>query len=244
MVELTQGGSPLMYRPGTSQAHRGPDGLSRNVPGLQGIVLARKRDWVTFRSLIQGIPEALEEEEDEEKYLPSRQEESHLDPHEDLVDNWRLSGEPEREFAKPWTGCTECEKVSDGEWVPFYHEEPRTTLFVPPEEEGWSGRRRTTLWYVAESPGPGEGAGPAGAPMASGGSNEASAKAAAPPASEAPGSKSKARSRSAASKRKPVKAEPVGGAMICPQGNTAICNGALYIMVYHIMVHHLMVRYI
>ena len=92
MVELTQGGSPLMYRPGTSQAHRGPDGLSRNVPGLQGIVLARKRDWVTFRSLIQGIPEALEEEEDEEKYLPSRQEESHLDPHEDLVDNWRLSG--------------------------------------------------------------------------------------------------------------------------------------------------------
>ena len=72
------------------------------------------------------------------------QEEEGLDPHEDLVDNWRLSGEPEREFRKPWTGCTECERSSDGEWIPFFHEEPRTTLFLPPEQEWWSGRRRTT----------------------------------------------------------------------------------------------------
>ena len=164
--------------------------------------MARKRDWVTFRSLIQGIPEALEEEEDEEKYLPSRQEESHLDPHEDLVDNWRLSGEPERAFSKPWTGCTECERSSDGEWVPFFHEEPRTTLFVPPEEEGWSGRRRTTLRYVAELPGPGEGAVTARAPMASGGNRKASARAAASPASEASGSKPKASARSAAPKER------------------------------------------
>ena len=48
--------------------------------------------------------------------------------------------------------------------------------------------------------------------MASGGSSKASAEAAAPSASEASGSKSKVLSRSAASKKKPVKAEPVGGA--------------------------------
>ena len=110
MVELTQGGSPLMYRPGTSQAHQGPDGLSRNVPGLQSIVLARKRDWIDFRAKIKGISQALEEEEDEEKELPENIGEPLKDPHEDIVDNWRRSRDPERSLLAPWTGCTECER--------------------------------------------------------------------------------------------------------------------------------------
>ena len=69
MVELQQGGSLLLYRLGTSQAHHGPDGLSRNPPGTSQLVLARKRDWISFRAAVKGIQAALQEEEDEDKLL-------------------------------------------------------------------------------------------------------------------------------------------------------------------------------
>ena len=67
MTELRQGGSLLLHRPGTSQAHHGPDGLSRNPPGTQGLILARRRDWISFRARIKGVDQALVEEDDEAK---------------------------------------------------------------------------------------------------------------------------------------------------------------------------------
>ena len=70
MMELRQGGSLLLHRPGTSQAHQGADGVSRNPPGAQSVILARKREWIAFRAKIKGVEEGLEEEEDEEKILP------------------------------------------------------------------------------------------------------------------------------------------------------------------------------
>ena len=50
-----------------------------------------------------------------------------------------------------WTGTTECERT-DGNWIPFRHEEPRTSLFVPGDEEHWTGRRHTTIRYVVDVP--------------------------------------------------------------------------------------------
>ena len=61
--ELKQGGSLLLYRPGTAQEHKGPDGISRNPPGVQSLLLARKRDWINFRARTRGKP--LEEEDDD-----------------------------------------------------------------------------------------------------------------------------------------------------------------------------------
>ena len=57
ITEVKQGGLLLLHRPGTSQSHQGPDGLSRNPPGAQSVILARK--WIAFRAEIKGIEQGL-----------------------------------------------------------------------------------------------------------------------------------------------------------------------------------------
>ena len=141
----------LLHRPGTSQAHQGPDGLSRNPPGTQGLVLARRRDWITFRSRIKGIDQALEEEDDEDKILPDLPSAALESFHEDIFDNWRRSADPRRSLAAEWTGRTECE-AAGGNWIPYVHSEPRLELFVPPDEQTWTGRRHAVVKFVDEFP--------------------------------------------------------------------------------------------
>ena len=51
-IEITGGGSLLLYRPGTSALHRGPDGLSRNVEGRDRLILAGSSDWEQYRTRI------------------------------------------------------------------------------------------------------------------------------------------------------------------------------------------------
>ena len=151
MTELKQGGSLLLHRPGTSQSHQGPDGLSRNPRGAQSVILARKREWIAFRAEIKGIEQGLEEEDDEEKILPEPEENGLDFFHEDLVDNWKRSADPERSLGAKWTGRTECE-CADGNWVAYDHREPRETLFVPPAGETWTGRRHTVVKFVENLP--------------------------------------------------------------------------------------------
>ena len=122
MTELKQGGSLLLYRPGTSQAHQGPD-----------------------------IEKGLEEDDDEYKVLPGPVPVKEDFFHEDLFDNWRRSANPGRSLGALWTGKTECERA-DGNCIPFDHGEPRETLFIPPVGEVWTGRRHTVVKFVEDFP--------------------------------------------------------------------------------------------
>ena len=48
--------------------HTAPDGLSRNPPGRDRLILAQQKDWIDFRARIQGLQKAIErgEADDEE----------------------------------------------------------------------------------------------------------------------------------------------------------------------------------
>jgi hypothetical protein len=125
--------------------------LSRNPPGTQSLILARRREWIAFRANIKGIEQAFEEEDDEDKYHPGNSPEAERPFHEDLFDNWLRSADPQRSLRAAWTGKTECERA-DGNWIPFSHDEPREELFVPPAGETWTGRRHTVLRFVDDFP--------------------------------------------------------------------------------------------
>ena len=60
LAELLEGGNKLLYRPGVSALHKGPDGISRNPEGRDFLVLARKSDWDGYRAKIRGIQQAIE----------------------------------------------------------------------------------------------------------------------------------------------------------------------------------------
>ena len=71
-VEITAGGSLLIHRPGTSSAHKGPDGLSRNCEGRDKLILAKSADWKHYRERIKGMQEAIasgEADDDEPQVL-------------------------------------------------------------------------------------------------------------------------------------------------------------------------------
>ena len=121
--------------------------MSRNPPGTQSLILARRRGWLAFRAEIKGIDKGLEEEDDEDKVLPDPVPAKEDWFHEDLYDNWRRSADPERSLGTMWTGRTDCERA-DGNWIPFEHEEPREALFIPPTGEVWTGRRHTVVKFV------------------------------------------------------------------------------------------------
>ena len=53
--ELTQGGSLLLYRPGTGALHKLPDALSRNPSLLDALNLSRIGDWTQHRAAIRGV---------------------------------------------------------------------------------------------------------------------------------------------------------------------------------------------
>ena len=57
--EICEGGSLLIYRPGTSALHKGPDGLSRNCEGRDKLILAKQNDWTDCRKRIRGICDAI-----------------------------------------------------------------------------------------------------------------------------------------------------------------------------------------
>ena len=53
--EIVAGGSLLLYRPGQSALHKGPDGLSRNVEGRDKLIMAKSSEWVDLRKRVRGI---------------------------------------------------------------------------------------------------------------------------------------------------------------------------------------------
>ena len=59
--EVTAGGSKLLFRPGASALHKGPDGLSRNVEGRDQLILAKSSEWTDYRQRIKGICIAIDE---------------------------------------------------------------------------------------------------------------------------------------------------------------------------------------
>ena len=59
-AEVTEGGSLCLYRPGTSTAHRGPDGLSRNPEGRDRLILANQAEWTDIRERIRGIQRIIQ----------------------------------------------------------------------------------------------------------------------------------------------------------------------------------------
>ena len=149
MSELLQGGSKLVYRPGTGVMHKGVDGLSRNVPGIQELQLSKQRDWIEYRLQEKsGVPGAIEEDQgDPQDQMPELPEIETRDYDEDRFDNWKNQADPSSLTGHWWTGYTECERASDGTWQREVHEEPRERLFVP-EGEDWTGRRRSVCKYV------------------------------------------------------------------------------------------------
>ena len=112
MCELLQGGSRLLYRPGTSALHRGPDGTSRNPVNGDALVLARASEWDRFRAVIRGTSEDREMD-DPEPELPVQEMEPY-DFDEELCDNFKTTVQPLRELPVFWTGHTELEKA-DGQ---------------------------------------------------------------------------------------------------------------------------------
>ena len=58
--EIRAGGSLLLFRPGASSLHKGPDGLSRNVEGRDKLILAKTSEWHALRKRIRGITEAID----------------------------------------------------------------------------------------------------------------------------------------------------------------------------------------
>ena len=58
---ITEDGSLLLYRPGESALHKGPDGLSRNPEGRDHLILAKSADWHTLRDRIRGVCDAIVE---------------------------------------------------------------------------------------------------------------------------------------------------------------------------------------
>ena len=58
-AEVTEGGSLLLHRPGTSALHKGPDGFCRNVEGRDKLILAKSTAWTHYRKRIKGVREAI-----------------------------------------------------------------------------------------------------------------------------------------------------------------------------------------
>ena len=60
-VEICQGRSILLYRPGVGAFHRAPDGIRRNPVNRDMLVLARQSDWDQQRSVIRGVQQEIDE---------------------------------------------------------------------------------------------------------------------------------------------------------------------------------------
>ena len=60
LSELLQGGSLLLYRPGAGVMHRAPDGISRNPPGRDRLILARAGELEELRARIRGVRRSIE----------------------------------------------------------------------------------------------------------------------------------------------------------------------------------------
>ena len=70
--EVTAGGSRLLFRPGASALHKGPDGLSRNPEGRDQLILAKHSEWSDLRARIRGICDTIDQGEandDEQEHL-------------------------------------------------------------------------------------------------------------------------------------------------------------------------------
>lgn len=52
MSELLQGGSRLLYRPGTGALHVGPDAISRRLDWKDKLILAKASEWTRHRAMI------------------------------------------------------------------------------------------------------------------------------------------------------------------------------------------------
>merc|ERR1712139_754532 len=61
-AELVQGGSLLLYRPGTGAMHKLPDALSRHPPMRDALNLSRIGDWTKFRHVIREAQDSIVEE--------------------------------------------------------------------------------------------------------------------------------------------------------------------------------------
>ena len=57
--EFIEGGSLLLYRPGASALHKGPEGLSRNCEGRDNLILAKASEWEGYREKIRGVRAAI-----------------------------------------------------------------------------------------------------------------------------------------------------------------------------------------
>ena len=75
-AEITQGGSLLLYRAGTGTLHKVPDGLSRNPPSRDELILARAGEWARHRAAIRGVEDAMDrgefDDEEPELYQPEK----------------------------------------------------------------------------------------------------------------------------------------------------------------------------
>ena len=71
ITELLQGGSRLVYRPGTGVLHKGPDAISRHPEGRDQLILAKANEWSKHKAVIKGIEEAIQagEFDDEEPVM-------------------------------------------------------------------------------------------------------------------------------------------------------------------------------
>ena len=49
----------LLHRPGVSALHKGPDGLNRNMEGMDQLILAKSTEWTGYRNRIRGICDAI-----------------------------------------------------------------------------------------------------------------------------------------------------------------------------------------
>ena len=58
IAELLQGGSRLLYRPGTGALHKGPDAISRHPEGRDQLILAKADQWAFHRASIRGLEQA------------------------------------------------------------------------------------------------------------------------------------------------------------------------------------------
>ena len=62
MQNLVQGGSLLLYRPGTGAMHKLPDALSRHPPTRDALNIARIGDWTKFRHVTRGVQASIDAE--------------------------------------------------------------------------------------------------------------------------------------------------------------------------------------
>ena len=112
---MTGNGSILLYRPGESALHKGPDGVSRNPEGRDKLILAKLPEWTDMRARIRRTCGAIEagEADDEDAEGTTIEKVENEDPKklEPLPSEQGLAvsldyekGNRERKFKKPPRG--------------------------------------------------------------------------------------------------------------------------------------------